>query len=153
MASEVVNDVSRLVELAELKSIAPYRLNVERVVGGSASESVEISPRYTVEFDTRDDGHGFRVRFEVAVDLDAGSLDCAYLAEYDHGEAVLEDGNTRLVNDFVNGVALMHLIPYMRQGISDLTQRVFGTPLVMPIFQRGELEFQMDGAASAAAAD
>lgn len=146
MPTKQIKDVAQLVELVDLKSIAPYRLQIERVVGKATQVSVDIEPRYTVEFDMRDDGFGFRVRFETAIDLKAGSLSCGFLAEYEHENARLQPGNTKLISEFVNGVALMHLIPYMRQAISDLTQRVFGNPLIMPIFQRGELEFQMDGA-------
>lgn len=47
------------------------------------------------------------------------------------------------MQEFVNNVAIMHILPYARQSIADLTQRVFSAPLLMPIMQRGELQFQV----------
>lgn len=48
--------------------------------------------------------------------------------------------------DYSNDVAVVALLPYLRQAIADLTQRVFGSPLLMPALQRGAVTFSMVGA-------
>lgn len=43
--------------------------------------------------------------------------------------------------EYANHVALMALLPYVRQALSDLSARVLDNQILMPVFQRGELSF------------
>jgi len=96
-----------------------------------------------MRIDSRDDGHGFRVLFETNIEFSGGCVECGLSAEYELDGARLQDDEGKVMSEFVNGVALMHLIPYTRQLIADMTQRVFGNALLMPILQRGELQFEV----------
>lgn len=138
---EVADDVNQLVAAADLESIEVYRLVAERDLFASARDDVEIDPTYTLTVDFRDEGDGFRVRLQTDVETPIGQISCGVLAEYGLGEARLTAESGEALTEFVNGVALMHVIPYARQSIADLTLRVFGAPLLMPIIQRGQITF------------
>lgn len=43
--------------------------------------------------------------------------------------------------EYANHVALMALLPYLRQALADLSSRVLDNQILMPIFARGELSF------------
>lgn len=50
--------------------------------------------------------------------------------------------------EFANHVAVMVLVPYLREALSDLSLRVFDQRIVMPMFKRGELWFDGEPQAS-----
>jgi hypothetical protein len=145
---EVISTVKRLVEVADLETIETYRLIAERDIFASAREDVEIDPSYTLTVDFRDAGDGFRVRLVTDIDTPLGGISCGVLGEYGIGQARLRTETSEALTEFINGVALMHLIPYARQSIADLTQRVFGAPLLMPMIQRGQISFSPSEVAS-----
>lgn len=149
MPDAVVSDVVQLVEAAHLEAIEVYMLEAHRTLGVDPSEAKEVAPEYTLFVDFSDDGAGFRIRFETRIDVGLGDLACGVLASYTHDGVRLGAGSGEALSSFVNNVALMHVLPYVRQTIADLTTRTFGAPLLMPIIQRGELEFEMTVPASA----
>lgn len=138
---EIVASVSRLVEVADLESIETYRLVAERDIFAGGGEDIEIDPSYTLTVDFRDAGDGFRVRMVTDIETPLGAISCGVLGEYGIGDARFGPETSEALTEFINGVALMHLIPFARQSIADLTQRVFGAPLLMPMIQRGQITF------------
>jgi hypothetical protein len=141
---EIIVDVHRMVEATSLRGIHAYKLHAERWLDGdSDDDEYEIDPKYTLNVDIRGDKVGFRVRFLTEITTPIGEIACGVLAEYEHPEVVLRQESGDALAEFVNGVALMHILPYARQGIADLTQRTFDAPLLMPIIQRGEMSFAM----------
>lgn len=143
---EVVASVERLVEVAELEAIDTYRLVAERDIFARKPDNVEIDPVYKMTIDFRDDASGFRVRLETDIATPLGKISCAVLSDYGLGEARIGAETSEAITEFINNVALMHLIPYTRQAIADLTQRVFSAPLLMPMIQRGQINFTPDAA-------
>jgi|GEM_PF-1169432 len=101
---------------------------------------LELEPKYSLGVDIDEDGKGFRVRLGIDVELGIGEVrvhaSARFGADAYSGELALP-----LLMEYANAVAVMALLPYLRHAIADLTQRVFGTPLVMPIVQHGELAF------------
>lgn len=51
--------------------------------------------------------------------------------------------------DFANDVAILAILPFTRQAIADITARVFGAALLMPIIQRGQLVFGLSDSTEA----
>ncbi|MEV8268611.1 hypothetical protein [Microbacterium sp. NPDC076911] len=49
-----------------------------------------------------------------------------------------------VVRGFANEVAVMTLLPYARQAVSDMSTRVFGKPIFMLTIDRGEVGFDLD---------
>lgn len=63
------------------------------------------------------------------------------------GEYALNDGfipTRRDVMMFANEVAIMTIFPYVREGISEATTKVFGETVLLPIAPRGAIGFEID---------
>lgn len=141
----VIADVSELVQLTRLVSIMPTRILVERSDDelSDDDESVPIEPLHALSLTLRDDESGFRVRFTTDIIVPFGRIGCDVEAEYEVDGAKIRAQSTGAMAEFVNGVALMHVFPYTRQHLADATARVFGTALLMPIVQRGDISFSV----------
>lgn len=142
-ADEAVTDVHQLVEATSLLGINVFQLSATRRLDVAPTDDFEVDPRYTITADFRDDGAGFRVRLLTEIETPIGPIACGVLAEYEHPDARLGPESSEAFNEYVNGVALMHIIPFARQAIADVTLRVFGSPLLMPILQRGQMQFTL----------
>lgn len=142
---EIVSDVQRLVDVARLSSIETVALSAERRDSGEteSDEDFEIAPEYDLTITLRDDFGGFRAQLATAISVPIGDIRCVIYAEYELDNARIGSESTTAMGEFINGVALMHVIPFTRQAISDLTMRVFNNPLLMPIIQRGDLGFAL----------
>ncbi len=140
---DVVKTVEELVETASLVSIEIDELGAERKPG-DASEEVSVEPAYDLTLNLRDDFAGFRVRLLTTIDVPIGLIRCGVYAEYELSGSTIGSESTEAVGVFVNNVALMHVLPYVRQSIADITLRVFNGPLLMPIIQRGEISFKVE---------
>lgn len=106
--------------------------------------SVAGSPRFELGIETPDEGEPtgwFAVKVRVAVEFSRGSAAVEWRAVYRHDGA--EPPAIELLTAFTNEVALMALIPYLRQSLADVTARVFGMPLTMPMFARGDISFRV----------
>lgn len=142
-ADDFVVDVHKLVENTSLLGIYVYQLSAVRELDAPQTDDFEIDPHYSLTADFRDDRAGFRVRLVTEIETPIGRIECGVYAEYDHAGVNLGPESSEAFNEYVNGVALMHLIPYVRQSIADVTLRVFNAPLLMPILQRGQMVFNL----------
>ena len=64
-------------------------------------------------------------------------------ADYELATMSARGIDQKVMQAFVNGVAVMALVPYIRQSVSDVTLRVFGSALTMALVRRGEMEFDL----------
>jgi hypothetical protein len=88
----------------------------------------------------RHDGNEFGTRIRAEIETELGEVVVDVAAEYVASES-FELPPRDLTYEFVNGVALMQLFPYIRESVMSLTGKVFGNALLMPVFQRGEIAF------------
>lgn len=111
--------------------------------GETADEgaTLQITPTFSLTIDTRKDDGGFRFRLRVEIDLNRGTAAVEVAAEYQYAHFKHSELPKGVIEGFVNGVAVMALVPYARQHVADATLRVFGTPVTMPMFRQGELAF------------
>lgn len=105
---------------------------------GSGAKSVQY-----LQTARRDDDLGFRVRLRTEISLSNGSTTVDAAAEYEIDNGLASNISDEVMMEFANEVAIMQLVPYIRQAVADATQRVFGTPLLLPMLQRGELSFTL----------
>lgn len=138
-----ITEVAELVAKTTLTAINPTRLVCQRDLSVEPSEDAEISPEYSLNIGTTDDATGFRIILRTEIDVSIGQIGCDVAAEYEIADGKLGRDSSAAMKEFVNNVALMHLLPFARQSIADLTQRVFSAPLLMPMMQRGEIEFEV----------
>lgn len=138
VTAEEIVEASRLLDIQALVLHATRRLDVEPPARSS------ITPAHGLKVNIRDDHQAFRVIFATELELVIGEVKTEFLAEYELDDRRIESESGAAITSFVNNVALMHILPYVRQGIADLTARVFGTPIVMPIIQRNEITFNIE---------
>lgn len=62
-----------------------------------------------------------------------------YQIPREHSEAF----NPRALTAYVNETGLLHLLPFARQALLDLSVKVFQNPIVMPILTSQDLNFEI----------
>jgi len=84
----------------------------------------------------------FRVFLRCEIDLPQGQVAVETVAAYGvEGESANYLKDPEVLIAYVNDVAVMACLPFVRQALSGLTQRVFDSPLVMPVRPRGAVRF------------
>jgi len=143
--SEPSQAVRDLVASANLIDVTFFELVARRAGNFSAAveteSAAEFEPTYGLGVETSEDETRFRLRLRIDIEGPFGAISAEAAAEYERGAFPLELMNQRLLVEYANNVGLMVLLPYLRQAIADLTQRVFGSALLMPILQRGAVSF------------
>jgi hypothetical protein len=140
------SEVAELVSRVRLLDVSFHELRAKRADGKVAeSEPVPIRPVYEFAIETSSEGDSFRLRLRVTSASTVGLIVAEVGSEYEsvdqhpvppHGDPVLLE--------FANEVGIMVLLAYLRQAVADLTQRVFGTPLLMPVISPGDLVFSAE---------
>lgn len=137
--------IQQLVADVSLASISFIELGAARDPSGAVPDGGEASvePVHRLQTAFQDDLQGFRVRVRTEIELPIGSIVVDVAAEYSLDTVAGSSIDQALLLEFVNEVAVMHLVPYIREGLADITRRVFGAGLLMPIMQRGEMNFDL----------
>ena len=132
-----------LVRNVKLNSIEYFELTARRQMDLSPLEEgrVDVEPNYTLGTQVAESGERFLLRLKVEFKSEVGHFAAEAGAEYSVTSSDSIELSETLLVEFANEVGIMALLPYLRQAIADLTQRVFGLPLLMPVLQRGELTF------------
>lgn len=136
-----------LVESCDLDDITFLEISAKRTDRDLAELSEEdrtkpIAPSHSLGVDLVPEERRFRLRLGTDIVTVAGPISVVVAAEYDVDDGFdHHDLTMDLAIEFANNVGIMMMLPYLRQAIADVTQRVFGTPLQMPILPRGALTF------------
>ena len=140
---EVSEGLGRLVDAAQLQAVEYLKLSAERNEDASLDliHNGEISVEPNYRLGTWEDGGRFGIRLKVEITTEIGDIAAEVISSYatpdDYEQEITED----LLLEFANEAGLMMLFPYLRQGAADLSLRVFGLPLLMPIIMRRDLQF------------
>lgn len=140
-------DIHALLEASSLEMVSFLELSAKRADEQAShdelfkEESYDIEPEFALEFAKDLERGRFRVRVKTMIQAEPGSIVVDAAAEYAVEGLDIALVSEDLLLEFTNKVAIFAIIPYLRQGVADMTQRVFGTPLTMPMYRRGELEF------------
>lgn len=140
-------DIHALVAASQLEAISFLELSARRANEEAPhdqvleEESYDVDPEFTLEIGRGQNGDRFRIRIRTEIEATPGAITVDAAAEYALADLSLSDIPNEVMLDFVNRVAIFAVIPYLRQGIADMTQRVFGTPITMPMYRAGELFF------------
>lgn len=137
-------NLAKLVKGATLAEIAVLELRAKKAEsadGEKIPKQVKVKPNYTLETAVKEDNLGFLIAITTDIDLPSGSIYCQIGATYKvKGEEGLSLQSEDLL-EYANEVGVMTLLPFIRQNVADLSQRVLGFPLLMPIMPRGALYF------------
>lgn len=143
-------DIHALIEHCSLITIGFLTLTATRadeeastveVMDAFGDDGVDISPEFELSTGKDEENQRFRIRVKTTIDATPGHIFVDVVAEYDLHDLQVETISREVMLDFANRVGLMALIPYIRQGIADLTQRVFNVPLTMPVYKAGDMHF------------
>ena len=105
---------------------------------GSESTPIEIN----CMLGTRHEGKRFGTRFEFQFKATQWQAIIAVITYYEgHQEFALAP---EVPADFASRVALMAAFPYVREALSDLTTRVTGTAVVLPLLRPGQIVFTLN---------
>lgn len=126
----------------ELESVEFFGLSatVSEDWDGPSDETFSVIPEMGLKYRRSDDEFGARLFVKVDLGYGVASVDVSATYRFPQQVSILDDA----ANEFANKVAVMALLPYARQALSDLTQRVFGEPIVLPILRQGQLRFDVD---------
>lgn len=144
-------DIQDLVLEAELLHVAILELSAGRtdlyqsndaLMASFEDNDYDADMDFGVALDFDDeDSKRFRVRLQTEIESDPGIIRAILAAEYELDTFKPRDLNEDVMLEFVNKVAVMTLLPYVRQTVADISQRVFTYPLTMPLFKAGKISF------------
>lgn len=137
----VSSELADALQSVRLKAITFARISAERAPSSTAPvPPADPSPEYSLKLAPIDGG--IRVFLRCEIDLPEGRVSAEPVADFDAPDELVASEALRL--QFANEVAVMVLLPYVRQAVQDITQRVFGQALLMDIVVRGQLVFGME---------
>lgn len=152
MEQEDIDRILALVDKSELNDVQYHELHVKRSAVNSAEVRAEDEPEDSTDstngtfgvrpqFRFDEESFGFRLVGEITSPVGEVRVSVA-------GEYALLDGapelDRKLVKMFGNQVGVMALYPFLRESIATLTAKAFGTPVFVPLIERGDVEFEMD---------
>jgi preprotein translocase subunit SecB len=112
------------------------------------AEGEEVDPSYGLRIAIRPEESRFLLRVRIELTPSVGPVVAEVVSVYGVEGLPMEEIDEALLVEYTNQVGVMALLPYLRQAIADVTQRVFGAPLLMPVLMRGAVTFSRDGDSS-----
>lgn len=136
MTTDTQAALVQLVQDTTLHSVQFHELHASRKLDIAPDANLDDDPRFTMSMQTRVDDGELGVRVNLEVDTPVGEIQVVAAADYiNNGPSPSGDVEQR----FATEVGVMVLVPYLRQAVADLSQRVFGTSLLMPIIKREDI--------------
>ncbi|MFK5257429.1 hypothetical protein [Propionibacterium freudenreichii] len=130
--------------VALVKSTEVVRIRFTELTAVLDGDRGDLSkPQFRLGFARRvDQPREFGIRLRCWSESEDGTqLAATAAAEYQIIEETLDVPETPLLVEFANEVAIPMLVPYLREEITSLSSKVFGTGLLLPILTRGMLVF------------
>ena len=122
----------------DLDHIQFFKLSAELDEAAGPEDALdEPDPSYDLKFFSEGELLGVRVATTVNLGIGKAIVDVAAHYRVHAPVNISEEG----LLDFANRIAVLALVPYIRQAVADLTQRVFGSAALMPVIRQGELTF------------
>ncbi|WP_210603069.1 hypothetical protein [Brevibacterium oceani] len=137
-AESELSGLREFIDRVRLESVQFHEVSARRFESGPDEADSDI----TIEVQIKEDSDRFGVRLRGATQVPAGEAVVSVAGQY-----VIENGNapsSRIIKEFVNEVAVMTVLPYLREGITTITAKVFGAPLNIPIIAQGDIAVEPD---------
>lgn len=140
------DEVRSVVETAELENIAYLQVASTRNESDeqpSGPDSAQVDEfEFALKLTQSDDHDQLIVRLKTNVDspLHETTVEVGAIYTLDPPSEIPEE--VRL--EFANLVGIMALLPFVREAVADVTRRVVGHPVIMPMIKAGELRFEGD---------
>lgn len=134
-AAELISDIG-----VTIQSVTFFNLSATLNEEDDATRLDEISPSYGLR--VRSEGNELAVRLATTLEVGLGTIIVDVAITYTLNADAQYNEEVGL--EFANEVGIMALLPYVRQAIADLSQRVLGEIVLMPVMPRGSLWFSED---------
>ncbi|MCF2587211.1 hypothetical protein [Brevibacterium sp. UCMA 11752] len=131
-------EVRALVDQVQPESVEFHEVSARRFDSGPVGEGGETS----IEVQIRKGSEGFGVRLKATAEVAVAEAVVSVAGKYSVSEGA--DPSSRSIKQFVNEVAVMTVLPYLREGMATITAKVFGTALYIPIIPRGNIAVELD---------
>ena len=148
MTCQSVDDQTRdLLQLVELLDVDLIKLS--GVLDETADDEIilsfdgDLEPQFSLAIDSSDNPKKARFRLGLELTLPFAEIEVEAGAVYDLGTAELDDLETPVLQNFINKVVVMTLVPYLRAEVTSLTSKLFRMPITLPILAPGEVSFQV----------
>lgn len=137
--SAEVEAIRELLDRTELESIGFHKLHAERNDDAFDGADDEARPEWGLGVQQRiGEPAALRFLLDLSVRVKGGLVSATCAAEYRVDGDLPDHG---VVLGFANKVAIMTMVPYVRQAVADLSARVLGDPVLMPMHRQGDLTF------------
>lgn len=136
MSADTQEALVQLVQDTTLQSIQFHELHAAHDLDITPDTDLDADPRFEMRMQTRVDDGEVGVRVDLHVQTPLGDIRVVAAADY------LNEGpnpSPEVEQRFATEVGAMAVFPYLRQAVSDLSQRVFGRALLMPLIKREDL--------------
>lgn len=140
--SQPSKTLQRLSEGAVLSRV--YYLEVSARQADPDNGSDSLTPGFELNIEVSQEVGRFRIKLRVSASSESASLAVEPVAEFQVPEDLRDLLVPENLVEFANEVGVMVLLPYVREAVADVTRRVFGTPSLVPLIQRGQLSFSLD---------
>lgn len=140
---DAVRDV---LEVAELEHIAYLQLaSIRKETDdhtSSADEAQEDEFGFALKLAQSDDHDQLIVRLRTNVEsiFHETTVEVGAIYALDPPREIPED--VRL--EFANLVGIMAILPFMREAVADMTRKVIGQPVILPMIKTGDIRFDGD---------
>lgn len=138
---------------SDLKRVRNLSLSAElsEIIVHEQSSKRNEEPNYEIDEDSVDieislshriEANDFGIRLQAEVSTRHGETNAVVSGEYE-----LADGfttNARDVLMFANEIAILTIFPYLRELVSDSTNRVFDNTILMPAINKGDIAFDLE---------
>lgn len=139
--SRALTAINEHIELREIRARELFCVREE-------VEDPEEQPRFALQVDLTNledlepgEPRPFRYGLKLELETPDGRTRVAVEGRYTVAAEHAASLDMALAVEYANHVALMALLPYVRQALTDLSNRVLDNQILMPIFQRGAISF------------
>lgn len=136
-----IERIRTLIEKSDLEGIFFHEFNARRWdqtpedLGEEDARTLDIGVQY------RHGEEDFGIRLNARLRNSTGEAVVSVAGEYSLDDYAPTKRDVLL---FANEVAVMTLFPYLREGVSELTNRVFGDAVLLPVAPRGAIAVELD---------
>lgn len=142
-ASQPINSAKDLLDIGiELQGVQFFRIeaSVKEDDYEPTPLPAELEPVYGLK--TRHVDREIAARLSVRLDQPSWQIIVDAAVVYTTEEPI--EFSESVLLDFANRIGVMALVPFLRQAIADVSQRVLGEVILMPMMKPGELSFGPD---------
>jgi hypothetical protein len=140
VAPREVEDVHELLSLVAMAPVEFFEMSAKQSDASEKRNEKDDKPSFMLKIGHPADGIAFRFVVEITngkghIRVGAGVI---YSTKTKEGLAPVSEV---IGLEFANRVAILALVPYLREAVANLSWRVLGHAITLPMIRPGELEF------------